>query len=137
MADEAKYSVDAEDLRRLWHWVMNSNHHQSSDIPLLRAALMALGKILQPLKSASGHPTLPVPLPVTGAVPCAFDRAARIGMAIALSQAVTGENHPANQQAPFGSLEFMILPLARALSIEDVLVDMTPILGGGKGASSR
>lgn len=120
--------VQAQHLRKLWHWVVSSTPTEPGDFRHLDAASEALGEILDAGVLDDGRPALPGELPVNGLVPCSFKGFARFGFAVALAQAITGKNHPQKEPAPFGSIRFMIVPLAAAVGALDSLVLRCPML---------
>lgn len=131
MGDVKLFKVQPEDLTRLWHLVMNSTPHDSREILALRAAAAALGGFLKPVIQDRPYPT-PAPgleLPVNGEY--SFDEAARSGMAVALAQSITGENHPQAKPAPFGSIEYTLLPIAVELEIVNDVWDLVNKLREG------
>ena len=123
-----KCQVPAEHLRKLWHWVVSSIPTEPGDFRHLDRAAEDLGKILGAGVLGDGRPALPEDLPVKGLVECGFESNARFGFAVALAQAITGQNHPRKEPAPFGSIRYMIVPLAAAVGAQDSLVLRCPML---------
>ncbi len=118
MGDLKNCVIEPSNLRRLWFWVQNSNPKNTNEFRHLRAASAALSLILKPEKNESGLPGIPQDLPFTKPVACQFPEEALYGFQVAILQAISGENHPSRGRAPFGSIEHLILPLARDLGIE-------------------
>ncbi len=131
MGEQKGIMLSAEDLRRLWHWVMNANPHQPWDVAELRAAAKCLEVVLNPQKTGSGLPGIPQDL-CFSEVQVRFSTPALGGLALAMSQGISGESNVDRVPAPFGAIEHIILPLARTLGIEADLVARSAILRGSR-----
>lgn len=116
MGELKKCKVKAQDLRRLWYWVGNSSPGLNT-FANLRAASKALRLIFE--LSSDGCDIPEIPRDVEGSFECSFSDEALWGFREAITQAIAGTNHPKKEPAPFHSIEYVILPVAKALGILD------------------
>lgn len=130
MEERKAFKLQVEDLRRIWHWVMNSHPKDSWEFQALRAASTEIGEILKPVLAPDGRPGLPAQLPISGEVEIKFSGLALSGIRRALLQSILGENHPEREPAPFAAIEFMILPIARTLGLMEQMSHESGILAG-------
>lgn len=131
MGNTNAVKLGAEDLRRLWHYVMSAKPGGPWDVKQLRAAAKALGDVLSPTQTDRGLPALHKELGFTEAA-LTVDVAVLGGISTAMAQAITGESDLQQQPAPFGIIEHVILPLARILTIEGDVVAKCPTLRGSR-----
>lgn len=107
--------LDSEELRRLWHWTMDAI--PGADTIPLRQLALALGEVVKTDRGPAGKPVLLKDSLPPAPVVLKLGALARRGAVVAFAQAATGASHPNLLAAPFGALEYMILPMAKKLGV--------------------
>jgi len=127
MGQKQAIKVPLIDLRRLWSWTVNSTPREGS-YRALRQACKELRPLVRIEIDQKGYPKLPDTFELEEQVVCGFSEAALAGFKEAAAQAIRGENHPTKEPAPFGSIEFLILPIAEKLGFAEHLGYECPMI---------
>lgn len=131
MEQKREFKVRLVDLRRLWAWVINSTPRDGT-YRALRHAMKELHPLVKAEEDEKGYHKLPDQFEADEMVQGSFTQFALSGFKEAALQAIRGENHPKREAAPFGAVEFLILPIAEALGFAEQLSYECPMISNAR-----